>query len=511
MAEDGADLVADLLIAGNKSEIIQRTKELEANGEKNAAGKAALEWVKQTALDGLGGLISGGFFGAASGIAGGINPQINFNENENVNTEVQQNVDNTAENVVNTEAERKSRFLDLTNADVENIIKDEASRQKFTDATGILLNGTNAENRAKVKQYSAYQQFLENESNIDYAPENTDNANEMLQSLLYERNGLDPEIQNALDYRTDEQIAEERGIDDAEWLEYGLNDISNSNNNTIPQLSLYGVPGREYGLGTESQLGNGVRVNRLQNDTKSDIYYNGNEIPTVNGKSEAKELAKFSEARKKSKARASVMAEDTGLNPRTNDESSVNNVPAVTGLDNGSLGYYTQAKGEFENDRKISMGYDGTGSKGVLRGSNDSNEMDSGGDKYLSDRGLYLPTDSVSVANDIKQGESIYTESERKDIQSRGLYTPAFYNASNNPVIFSQALETAKASNKYGAAVDSHTPEQMQEIISKGGMAFLVEDGTAGGAVKRMEILQPFSKTPKTEHRIWERALRLRL
>lgn len=101
MSEDIADTLADYLIAGDKSQIAQAIKE-------KGAAEAWKEWVLQTGLDGLGGLISGSVMGGGSMMLGGINQNANIPSlEENVSEEIPE-ISNEEmveiENAVNEEA-----------------------------------------------------------------------------------------------------------------------------------------------------------------------------------------------------------------------------------------------------------------------------------------------------------------------------------------------------------------------------------------------------------------------
>jgi hypothetical protein len=70
MSEDGADLIADWLIAGDKSQINTDIARLMADNPtmsyKEASTQVWKDWAIQTALDGLGGFLSGGVMGGGS-------------------------------------------------------------------------------------------------------------------------------------------------------------------------------------------------------------------------------------------------------------------------------------------------------------------------------------------------------------------------------------------------------------------------------------------------------------
>ncbi|MEG2634820.1 MAG: hypothetical protein RSA97_09500, partial [Oscillospiraceae bacterium] len=76
---------------------------------------------------------------------------------------------------------------------------------------------------------------------------------------------------------------------------------------------------------------------------------------------------------------------------------------------------------------------------------------------------------------------SVIGEEIRKALDERESANLNIRGTTDNPILFSESLERAKASNKYGGLVDSHTPD---DLISKKIMSFLSEDGMAGGAVE---------------------------
>lgn len=93
VTEDIADTLADIMIAGfDKSQIGNDINELVNRGiSKEVATKQVLaDWAKQTALDGLGGAISGGVVGGISLGANRLNNRTNTEVNQNEQTEVEQ-------------------------------------------------------------------------------------------------------------------------------------------------------------------------------------------------------------------------------------------------------------------------------------------------------------------------------------------------------------------------------------------------------------------------------------
>ena len=74
----------------------------------------------------------------------------------------------------------------------------------------------------------------------------------------------------------------------------------------------------------------------------------------------------------------------------------------------------------------------------------------------------------------------IIENTDRQKLNSAGVTDNEFWDSSNNPELFSFALETGKNSNPNGVMVDGHTVEELKESGTK---TFLSKDNMAGGAV----------------------------
>ena len=170
-------------------------------------------------------------------------------------------------------------------------------------------------------------------------------------------------------------------------------------------------------------------------------------------------------------------------------QSLIDEISAVNenkGIDNNNNVLYNDGtKGELTNGRlQISSRNDGAGSEGIPgNGSAEGPRNDGLSENELEGRG-HLSTDSVRRAEQLRSNSSVYTDSEIAELTSRGVDTPNFYNANSDPELYYDALETAKISNDNGAAVDSHSVEELNDIINNGGNLYLVDNGLSGYAVE---------------------------
>ena len=172
--------------------------------------------------------------------------------------------------------------------------------------------------------------------------------------------------------------------------------------------------------------------------------------------------------------------------------------PSNVGVDNdGIVPYNEGTKGEFADGRlQTSRGNDGTGSTGILRGIRENGELGAEirGNELEGRR--QLPANSVLSPEQLSQGNRVYSDTEINTLKQSGIDTPNYYNSNNDAQLFTNALETAKQANKNGAAVDSHSVEEIQDIINNGGNVFLVEDASAGYAVEGNGNLTAVFKNP---------------
>ena len=170
------------------------------------------------------------------------------------------------------------------------------------------------------------------------------------------------------------------------------------------------------------------------------------------------------------------------INGFHNGIADTNNV----GVDNdGIVPYNEGTKGEFADGRlQTSRGNDGTGSEGILRNAYEDGRMAEEIRGVESERRGYLPPDSIRRTEQLSQNGSVFTDEDLTTLSKSGLQTQNFNNANTDPAVYVDALEAAKSSSSNGAAVDSHTVEELQEIINNGGNLFLTSDGTVGYAVE---------------------------
>ena len=158
-------------------------------------------------------------------------------------------------------------------------------------------------------------------------------------------------------------------------------------------------------------------------------------------------------------------------------DEGVKNVDA----NNGGIDYGTD----------ISKGYDGTAGEGILR--TDSTERPLGS-RVSADGvsgGKYLPSDRVSVSDNVTKYSKVFDDADAQKLTESKIPYNDYYDV-QEPELFSKSLETAKANNPHGGAVDSHTPEEIQEILNNNGKTFLTADGTAGGAVDNGNLTAVF-------------------
>ena len=163
-----------------------------------------------------------------------------------------------------------------------------------------------------------------------------------------------------------------------------------------------------------------------------------------------------------------------------------NGLAQNNGIDNdGIVPYNEGTKGELTDGTiQTSNGNDGAGSEGILGESNTERsglEENSGSEPEGWGN---LPADSVRRAEQLRSNNSTFTESEIADLSKNGIDTPNFYNANSDPELYYEALETAKASSDNGAAVDSHSVEELNDIINNGGNLYLIDNGLSGYAVE---------------------------
>lgn len=196
-------------------------------------------------------------------------------------------------------------------------------------------------------------------------------------------------------------------------------------------------------------------------------------------------MTKLNDIRAQGKAMDAEMSEKYPELFNTNGKFT--GIPEQNGaVDNSTQKAYNDVitKGEIPNGSETSNTNVRTGSEsipgridaerpvdGELRG----NELEGRG---------YLPPDSVRRAEQLRQNGGAFTNEELASLKNSGIETPNFYNSNNDPELFVEALETAKASNDNGAAVDSHSVEQMQDIVNNGGNMYLVDNGMSGYAVE---------------------------
>lgn len=164
---------------------------------------------------------------------------------------------------------------------------------------------------------------------------------------------------------------------------------------------------------------------------------------------------------------------------------------------------YDESKGELSNGNTAErqLGYDRTGSEGILR---DVRQQGGMGKTGLADGvsgGIYLPANRVSVTDSVTKGEKVFDNTDRNYFAQNNVDYNEFYNTTDSDT-FVRALETAKVNNPDGAAVDSHSVENINEILANGGKVFLSPDGTSGGAVENGNLTAVFkdslnNKTPR--------------
>ena len=144
----------------------------------------------------------------------------------------------------------------------------------------------------------------------------------------------------------------------------------------------------------------------------------------------------------------------------------------------------TSGSGKISSTEGVGTGYDRAGSKGIPGESNAGRPRIEENSGVESEQRGQLSADSVNRAGQLKGNEAAFTDDEIASLRNNGIDTPNFYKANNDPELYVDALETAKASNVNGAAVDSHTVKQMQDIVNNGGNMYLVDDGMSGYAVE---------------------------
>lgn len=98
-------------------------------------------------------------------------------------------------------------------------------------------------------------------------------------------------------------------------------------------------------------------------------------------------------------------------------------------------------------------------------------------------------------SNDV-QGFRVVPESQRKALTDLGITNNEFRDMSNNPELFSFALESGKMSNPHGVMVDSHSAE---DLVESGALTFLAKDNLAGGAVMPDGNITAVFKNPKSK------------
>lgn len=139
----------------------------------------------------------------------------------------------------------------------------------------------------------------------------------------------------------------------------------------------------------------------------------------------------------------------------------------------------------------IGKGYDGATGEGILRTNSPEGPLGSAVPANGVSGGEYLPSDRVSVSDNVTRYPKVFDDTDAQKLaQSNIPYND--YHDIQEPELFSKALETAKANNPHGGAVDSHSTEDIQKILDNGGKTFLTADGTAGGAVDNGNLTAVF-------------------
>lgn len=153
--------------------------------------------------------------------------------------------------------------------------------------------------------------------------------------------------------------------------------------------------------------------------------------------------------------------------------------------------------GGNKNGTEISTGYDGAGSEDLLRRTNENGLLGEGVRGVEPEGRRQLPSDRVLRTEQLIQNERVFSDEELNALKNNNIDTPNFYNTNNNPQLFFDALEDAKIKNSNGAAVDSHSIEDLQRIVNEGGNLHLVDNATSGYAVEGNGNLTGVFKNPE--------------
>lgn len=157
----------------------------------------------------------------------------------------------------------------------------------------------------------------------------------------------------------------------------------------------------------------------------------------------------------------------------TNNNNSVYNQGTTTEVEKG-----VPYVGEV-SDRN-----DGSRSESIPNGILESVTGEQTGSGVPSQQG-FQPDTSRSSGRDTKLlgiNDRVFSEDT---VDSKSPVSSFDFRYSNNDVqYFYNKFEEAKASNDNGAAVDSHSVQQLQEIVDKGGNLFMTPNGDVLGAVE---------------------------
>lgn len=194
MAEDGADALADLIIARGNAEMLSNIRERIANGEENAVASEIMDFVKQTALDGLGGFLSGGAMGTFSGLVGNGNAEVERIDSLNAQAE---------QNRLKAQAEAQAKADAQAEFEAQRKIN-----QAKTDASFADLMATTREQMQQndiARQNVAMQNRIAEEQNANKVPN--------LADLLAQANNVPQNVESNIASGTNEVPAQPLNVE----------------------------------------------------------------------------------------------------------------------------------------------------------------------------------------------------------------------------------------------------------------------------------------------------------